>query len=64
MVRYCMPQFATAWPQREGYQKPWRSWPHEIPDAFVREFSQTLWMKLFGAWRAHAVNQQLLGRFR
>jgi hypothetical protein len=33
-----MPQFATAWPQRTEYDKPWKSWPSEIPDAFVREF--------------------------
>jgi hypothetical protein len=40
MGRFCMPQFAAAWPQRETYRKPWKSWPVEIPDAFVREFGQ------------------------
>jgi hypothetical protein len=40
MGRFCMPQFAAAWPGRADYQKPWRSWPAEIPDAFVREFGQ------------------------
>lgn len=41
MGHYCMPQFAEAWPDREIYQRPWKSWPREIPDDFVREF---------GAW--------------
>jgi hypothetical protein len=40
MGRFCMPQFATAWPNRDAYRKPWRSWPFEIPDAFVREFGE------------------------
>jgi hypothetical protein len=40
MGRFCMPQFAAAWPDRSDYQRPWRSWPTEIPDAFVREFGQ------------------------
>ncbi len=39
MGHFCMPQFATAWPDREIYQKPWRTWPREIPDDFVREFN-------------------------
>jgi hypothetical protein len=43
MGRFCMPQFASAWPKRADYRKPWRDWPREIPDAFVREF---------GAWCA------------
>lgn len=38
--RFCMPQFAAAWPDRAEYQKPWKSWPAEIPDTFVREFGQ------------------------
>jgi len=38
MGHYCMPQFAEAHPQREEYQRPWRTWPREIPDDFVREF--------------------------
>jgi len=40
MGYYCMPQFATAFPDREAYKKPWRSWPREIPDAFLREFGE------------------------
>ena len=40
MGRFCMPQFATAWPDRAEYKKPWKTWPVEIPDAFVREFGQ------------------------
>jgi hypothetical protein len=38
MGHFCMPQFAEAWPQREEYKKPWRTWPREIPDDFLREF--------------------------
>ncbi len=38
MGYFCMPQFAAAWPNRAAYKKPWRSWPREIPDDFVREF--------------------------
>jgi hypothetical protein len=38
MGRFCMPQFATAWPDRAEYKKPWRTWPAEIPDTFLREF--------------------------
>lgn len=40
MGHFCTPQFAAAWPDREIYQKPWREWPREIPDAFVREFGE------------------------
>ncbi|MFP6602135.1 MAG: hypothetical protein VB862_06380 [Pirellulaceae bacterium] len=40
MGHYCMPQFATAWPARDNYKKPWQTWPREIPDSFVREFGQ------------------------
>jgi hypothetical protein len=40
MGRYCMPQFATAWPERTDYQKPWKKWPREIPDGFVRQFGE------------------------
>ena len=40
MGHYCMPQFATAWPERDSYKKPWQTWPREIPDSFVREFGQ------------------------
>jgi hypothetical protein len=37
---FCMPQFAEAWPQQEIYRKPWKTWPREIPDAFLREFGE------------------------
>jgi hypothetical protein len=40
MGKFCMPQFAEAWPEREEYKKPWRSWPDEIPDSFVRTFAE------------------------
>ncbi len=40
MGHYCMPQFAAAWPKREIYKKPWKTWPREIPDSFVREFGE------------------------
>ena len=40
MGAFCMPQFAEAWPAREDYKKPWKSWPREIPDDFVREFGE------------------------
>ena len=40
MGHFCMPQFAEAWPEREIYKQPWKSWPREIPDAFVREFGE------------------------
>ena len=37
---YCTPQFGAAFPEREVYKKDWKSWPREIPDAFVREFGE------------------------
>ncbi|WP_390175935.1 hypothetical protein [Rhodopirellula baltica] len=40
MGHFCNPQFAEAWPDRAEYQKPWKSWPREIPDAFVRQFGE------------------------
>ncbi|MGN6545087.1 MAG: hypothetical protein ACTHK7_08570 [Aureliella sp.] len=40
MGRFCMPQFKTAWPDRSEYDKPWQSWPAEIPDDFLRRFGQ------------------------
>jgi hypothetical protein len=40
MGHFCMPQFAEAWPDREIYRRPWKSWPREIPDSFVREFGE------------------------
>ena len=44
MGHYCLPQFREAWGRgRRGgdrYDKPWQTWPREIPDAFVREFGE------------------------
>jgi hypothetical protein len=40
MGHFCMPQFASAWPDRREYDKPWQTWPREIPDTFVREFGE------------------------
>ena len=37
--RFAIPQFQRAW----GYERffhDWRSWPHEIPDSFVRKFGE------------------------
>ena len=39
MGHFCMPQFAEAW-GRERYNRPWRDWPREIPDAFVLKFAE------------------------
>lgn len=38
MGKFCMPQFAATYPEREDYQRPWQEWPDEIPDRFVHEF--------------------------
>ena len=40
MGHFCMPQFASAFAARDIYQKPWKTWPREIPDSFVREFGE------------------------
>lgn len=40
MGHFGMPQFAEAWPDREIYKQPWKDWPREIPDSFVREFGE------------------------
>jgi hypothetical protein len=40
MGRFCMPQFKAAWPQNPAYRKPWKDWPADIPDAFLREFGE------------------------
>jgi hypothetical protein len=40
MGHFCMPQFAEAWPEQQIYKKPWKTWPREIPDAFLREFGE------------------------
>lgn len=46
MGHFCMPQFAAAFPNRKDYQKPWRDWPREIPDRFVRKFGE--WCRTHG----------------
>lgn len=46
MGHFCMPQFASAWPERDPYKKPWKTWPREIPDSFVREFGE--WCAEYG----------------
>jgi hypothetical protein len=38
--RFAIPQFATAWGSGQTFRQPWREWPHEIPDAFVRKFGE------------------------
>ncbi len=39
--RYAMPQFNEAFAgATETYKRPWRDWPVEIPDAFVRQFGE------------------------
>jgi hypothetical protein len=39
--RFAMPQFDTAWGgTNKVYQRDWKSWPVEIPDAFVRKFGE------------------------
>lgn len=40
MGHFCTPQFAACYPERAEYQKAWKAWPREIPDAFVREFGE------------------------
>ena len=40
MGRFCMPQFKAAWPQNPLYRKPWKDWPREIPNDFVRQFGE------------------------
>jgi len=40
MAYFAMPQFAQAMPERKEYKQPWREWPREIPDSFVREFGE------------------------
>lgn len=40
MAHFAMPQFSQTWPERKDYQKNWRQWPREIPDAFVRRFGE------------------------
>ncbi len=39
--RFAMPQFNEAFAgATETYHKPWREWPVEIPDSFVRKFGE------------------------
>ena len=46
--RFAIPQFAAAWAASGGqengkppaFDQPWRTWPSEIPDAFVRKFGE------------------------
>ena len=40
MGHFCLPQFKAAHPGRKIYDKPWKTWPREIPDSFVREFGE------------------------
>jgi hypothetical protein len=40
LAHYAMPQFSETWPERKDYQKPWWTWPREIPDSFVRKFGE------------------------
>lgn len=40
MGHFCTPQFGDAFPDRKEYQRPWKTWPREIPDRFVREFGE------------------------
>lgn len=40
MGHFCTPQFHACYPDRAEYQKDWKQWPREIPDAFVREFGE------------------------
>ena len=40
MGHFCTPQFGAAFPNREEYKRPWKTWPREIPDSFVREFGE------------------------
>ncbi|MGC6467544.1 MAG: hypothetical protein ACON38_08200 [Akkermansiaceae bacterium] len=53
MGHYCMPQFAAAFPNRKDYQKPWRDWPREIPDRFVRKFGE--WCRTQGVKGKYSV---------
>jgi hypothetical protein len=40
MGHFGIPQFRACYPDRPAYQKPWETFPREIPDAFVREFGE------------------------
>jgi hypothetical protein len=38
--KFAIPQFAAGWGSWERFQQPWREWPNEIPDSFVRKFGE------------------------
>src|SRR5436190_11410473 len=39
--KFAMPQFDTVFAgANSAYHQPWREWPSEIPDAFVRKFGE------------------------
>lgn len=40
MGHFGIPQFHACYPDRPVYQKPWQTFPREIPDSFVREFGE------------------------
>ena len=40
MGHFGIPQFHACYPDRPAYQKPWQTFPREIPDSFVREFGE------------------------
>lgn len=40
MGHFGIPQFHACYPDRPVYQKPWHTFPREIPDSFVREFAE------------------------
>ncbi|MFM7058926.1 MAG: hypothetical protein ACKO2P_18605, partial [Planctomycetota bacterium] len=40
MGHFGIPQFHACYPDRAAYQKPWQTFPREIPDSFVREFAE------------------------
>jgi len=37
--KFAIPQFAAAWGKKREWRQPWRDWPNEIPDDFVRKFA-------------------------
>ena len=38
--KFAIPQFAAAWGTKKEFTQPWRDWPDEIPDDFVRKFGE------------------------
>src|SRR5688572_5654248 len=52
--RFAMPQFDAAFAgANPAYHKPWREWPVEIPDAFVRKFGE--WANAHGVKGKYSV---------